>query len=845
MNCPSCSVFHTPTATRISPFFAESRGDVSLYDFDAAVILPLRYLTTSSWLDKAASRLGSACISKIWIHPAHHDFHETVKTPKNIFALKKLRSDRKEDFKREARALHAFVVYPHEHVVRLLAAFRHDGSFYLLFPWAKGGSLRSFWRRHPRPTVDTEVSTWVAKQSLGIAAALHEIHDQHVESQEKNRENAGQLGQSINIRGYHGDIKPENILLFEGDRQGSSCHVWKIGDFGVSHRFLVAAHRGDIPKGFTPAYQSPEHQIDGRNGCADIWSLGCVLLETAVWLLWGYDGLARFGLMRQAANRLNVPNNINSDTFFDVVDSSLNTVPVPVLKPSVLQCIERLSCHPNVSPYLTDLLHLIRRYLLDVNRHSRLSSELLVKVLRQLHQRCVDTPAYTVAVPRPQKPPLLKRIVHYENNNRCIADLPTSSNPLTLKTTPQMILNYMASSRNTALQTPWRRDQAMALGSGAPTSSQWLDDYIGQQLNEADLSLSAQGPFDNIFNPSIQEEMYLSPPNLLETQPSRKRVFNSITDPDDEECHRKTKYQKRGETLQRNLETNPPVTDTSSPPNALKIPQLASPSTAVSTPRMFACPFSKRSGDKYLTTKDWKCCLGPNPGWTIHRLKEHLYRKHTSRNYQCPRCLAEFEDNSDLHQHQRSTTPCLIHTNTESEIERIDAGQIIKLKKKSRRFSDEEKWNDIYRIVFRLDSTADLPSPYYEDIIPVSNIEPSPYYGVDSLSQFQSYLQNRLQDCQETQQNMSTIQACMVLIKGFQEAKDFSLPLSEAPSLVFDNSAFSTMSYEPNASTTFSMTNEYNLNTSDKFEDMSTDTLAGLALFDNSLETRLNEVFGP
>ncbi|KAI0452079.1 kinase-like domain-containing protein [Xylaria acuta] len=844
--CTSCSVIDTSTATQHSPFFAESFRNISLYDFDATVILPFKEL---AWKDKRSftSHIGFSCVSKIWISPAHHNFHDTIKLQENIFALKKLRSDRIEDFKREARALQEFAIYPHEHIVRLLAAFRHAGSFYLLFPWARGGSLRSFWRAHPQPKVNTEVSTWVAEQSLGIAAALHEIHRQPNEVKERNYD-YGQQCASIQVSGYHGDIKPENILLFGGDRLGSD-QVWKIGDFGVSKRFLVATHGGDIPKGFTPTYQSPEHQIEGRiDGYADIWSLGCVLLETVVWLLWGWDGLVRFGLMRQAPSRFNGPNNINSDTFFDIVGSSLDTVSVPVLKPSVLQCIEGLSCDPNVCPYLADLLHLIRRYLLNVNKHSRLSSELLVKVLRQLHQRCVDTPAYTVAMPRPQKPPIPTTLVHCESNNRCIADLSTPSNPATLKTTSRMILTYIARSRNTALRTSLHRDPAMALGSDAPTSSQWLDDYIGQRLYDFQTNLDSptQEPFDDIFKPGIPEDSHLSSPNPG-THPGRRRGFSSITGPDDEDCHRKTKYQKRGETLQRNMETNPPLTDTSLPSNTLSIPQLASPSTAVSMPRAFACPFSKKSRDKYLTTKDWKCCLGPGPGWTIHRLKEHLYRKHASPNYQCPRCLTEFEDNSDLHQHQRSTTPCPIHTNAESGFERIDAQQVIQLKKKSRLRSDEEKWNDIYRIIFRLDPTADLPSPYYEDITPVSNIEPSPYYGADSLSQFHSYLQNRLQGCHQTQQNTSTIQACMDLVQGFRKTTgDLSLPVSEAPSLVFDNSAFSTMSYEyqPSASTTLSTTDEYNLKTSHEFESMSTDALAGFGLWDDSFESRFNRVFG-
>lgn len=222
-------------------------------------------------------------------------------------------------------------------------------------------------------------------------------------------------------------------------------------------------------------------------------------------------------------------------------------------------------------------------------------------------------------MPRPQKPPLQTTFIHCENNNQCIADLPTSSNPLT---TPRIFSTYTASSRKTVLQTSLHRDPAMALGSGAPTSSQWLDDYIGQQSynSQTGLDSSAQDLFDNIFESSMPEDTHLSSTNLR-AQPNRRRGFSSITDPDEQDYQRKTKYQKRGETLQRNMETNQTLTDTSLPSNALNIPQLASPSTANLNTRRFACPFFKRSGGKHLNPKDWKCCLGPDPGWTIHRLK--------------------------------------------------------------------------------------------------------------------------------------------------------------------------------------------------------------------------------
>lgn len=75
--CPFCSVISTSTTTQHSPFLAESFRNISLYDFDATVILPFREL---AWRDKpsSTSHVGFSSVSKIWVHPAHHNFHHTI-----------------------------------------------------------------------------------------------------------------------------------------------------------------------------------------------------------------------------------------------------------------------------------------------------------------------------------------------------------------------------------------------------------------------------------------------------------------------------------------------------------------------------------------------------------------------------------------------------------------------------------------------------------------------------------------------------------------------------------------------------------------------------------------------
>jgi hypothetical protein len=133
----------------------------------------------------------------------------------------------------------------------------------------------------------------------------------------------------------------------------------------------------------------------------------------------------------------------------------------------------------------------------------------------------------------------------------------------------------------------------------------------------------------------------------------------------------------------------------------------SSTAAARRTQRRFACPYYKRCPGEY---HDSRACRGP--GWaSVHHVKLHLYRRHR-RPHQCLRCFEIFADEQNLMQHQRSVDGCSIREG--SLAEGFDAKQeelLRSRKRKSSKCTEEDKWREMYQILFPEDNAADMPSP--------------------------------------------------------------------------------------------------------------------------------------
>ncbi|KAK1845000.1 hypothetical protein CCHR01_12363 [Colletotrichum chrysophilum] len=124
-----------------------------------------------------------------------------------------------------------------------------------------------------------------------------------------------------------------------------------------------------------------------------------------------------------------------------------------------------------------------------------------------------------------------------------------------------------------------------------------------------------------------------------------------------------------------------------------------------------ACPFFKHNPRKY---KNQRPCCGP--GWDhVHRIKEHIYRKHSLPKYSCPRCSQPFETQADLQAHARLPTPCEVKETEVLDGITQDQEKKLRSRKKTsgKELTEAEKWTQVYSILFPDVREREIPSPYY------------------------------------------------------------------------------------------------------------------------------------
>ncbi|TRX89461.1 hypothetical protein FHL15_009630 [Xylaria flabelliformis] len=187
------------------------------------------------------------------------------------------KADRNRYYREELANLELIQMIEDEHLSKPLACCEQVRTIF--FPWAGGGDLWDFWEVNgPQELKRTpDVFLWALRQIAGLTHALELIHQ-------------------ANTR--HGDLKPSNILHFTDGT--TKLGTLKIADFGVSriHKIETGLRSNPtITKASTFIYEAPEahdsvKNLQSRSRKYDCWSMGCIMLEFVMWLLYDYTAIS-------------------------------------------------------------------------------------------------------------------------------------------------------------------------------------------------------------------------------------------------------------------------------------------------------------------------------------------------------------------------------------------------------------------------------------------------------------------------------------------------------------------------------------------------------------------------
>ncbi|KAK7178832.1 heterokaryon incompatibility protein [Paraphaeosphaeria sporulosa] len=298
----------------IVPVFTRARYD---YDLDPKEIFP--FTLDSSTLPKVGA---FGAVYKARFHEKHLEdqkmLNVAVKEIK-ISSIGRNKTDIDSTWEREAVVLKEINKLGHPHITPCIAAIRRGDGRYFMFPWADGDNLRDFWDRTHSSPLTPELVRHAIGQLCGLAEALEQLHniernssihtkpifeipelerpshdvpfiDIHDEDGKINES----LGGSHRVFMIHGNLKPENILVFLDAEQGDS--VFRIAGMGIAKKHIARANFREESTGpmFTTRRYEPPEATRVQSRLSDIWSMGCILFEYIIWLLYGNTVLKEF-----------------------------------------------------------------------------------------------------------------------------------------------------------------------------------------------------------------------------------------------------------------------------------------------------------------------------------------------------------------------------------------------------------------------------------------------------------------------------------------------------------------------------------------------------------------------
>ncbi|ETI20037.1 hypothetical protein G647_09052 [Cladophialophora carrionii CBS 160.54] len=311
----------------LSPVFTKEKFE---HNLDPRIVLPFTRRGGGSGKGHFSE------VREVYLRADHQRIFPTEENKEIRIAIKEITNiagsahEAEKVWKREARALEMISYLNHPHLIRRIAAISRAEKYYFLFEWADGGTLRDFWESESRPELTADRVREIVEQLHGLAKAVEALHKyvgnqtsparvSHIrdakedhngalpsnapaitlndaDSLVESEEDDDKPSRTGHFR--HGDLKPDNILRF--NRHGSWLGTLQVADLGLAkqhRRDTIQRRQATTQKYGTIQYEPPEVVTDRygpRSRLYDMWAMGCIILETIIWLLYGLDALNKF-----------------------------------------------------------------------------------------------------------------------------------------------------------------------------------------------------------------------------------------------------------------------------------------------------------------------------------------------------------------------------------------------------------------------------------------------------------------------------------------------------------------------------------------------------------------------
>ncbi|KAG4434108.1 hypothetical protein IFR05_010417 [Cadophora sp. M221] len=202
----------------------------------------------------------------------------------NTFVLKEYSTaDAQKYYDNETSAFDQ--IEKHPYIIGYFGSFTRNGSFNVILEYADKGTLKEYFEKQLPPTSGEEIIRFW-EGLFQLIDALWKIHTVNGDTIE---------GPQI-FRGWHQDVKPENILVLSNGSKNPLDWHFKLADLGISHFKRGKSLREDSTASDsygTHTYGAPETSRPDEETARkklrvhqniDIWSLGCIYSEAVRWM---------------------------------------------------------------------------------------------------------------------------------------------------------------------------------------------------------------------------------------------------------------------------------------------------------------------------------------------------------------------------------------------------------------------------------------------------------------------------------------------------------------------------------------------------------------------------------